>query len=62
MNDGCEYLILMRIRDIWPVVVVSLVLTPVGMSGDELPAGIVGVWDTGDGAHVEIYQRDGKFL
>ena len=51
----------MRIRDIWPVVVVSLVLPPVGMSGDELPAGIVGVWDTGDGAHVEIYQRDGKY-
>ena len=51
----------MRIRDIWPGVVVSLVLTPVGMSGDELPAGIVGVWDTGDGAHVEIYQRDGKY-
>ena len=51
----------MRIRDIWTVVMVALVLAPVGMSGDELPAGIVGVWDTGDGAHVEIYQRDGKY-
>ena len=51
----------MRIRDIWTVVVVALVLTLVGMNGDELPGGIVGVWDTGDGAHVEIYQRGGKY-
>jgi uncharacterized protein (DUF2147 family) len=28
---------------------------------DALPGEIVGVWDTGDGAHVEIYERDGKY-
>ena len=25
------------------------------------PDDIVGMWDTGDGAHVEIYTRDGKY-
>ena len=29
--------------------------------GDALPGDIVGVWDTGDGAHVEVYERDGKY-
>ena len=29
--------------------------------GEELSGGIVGVWDTGDGAHVEVYEREGKY-
>ena len=36
------------------VVVVTVV-------ADNQTSGIVGVWDTGDGAHVEIYERDGKY-
>ena len=28
---------------------------------DEPLEDIIGVWDTGDGAHVQIYTRDGKY-
>ena len=31
------------------------------VAADNQTSGIVGVWDTGDGAHVEIYERDGKY-
>ena len=27
---------------------------------DDLSGAIVGVWDTGDGAHVQVYEREGK--
>ena len=35
--------------------------TALVVTGDNLPGDIVGVWDTGDGAHVEVYERDGKY-
>ena len=28
---------------------------------DDLPGDIIGLWDTGDGAHVEMYERDGLY-
>jgi uncharacterized protein (DUF2147 family) len=40
---------------------VLTVVTGLVAIADALPADIVGVWDTGDGAHVEIYERDGKY-
>ncbi len=40
---------------------VLMVVTGLVAIADALPADIVGVWDTGDGAHVEIYERDGKY-
>ncbi len=30
-------------------------------SADERPGDIIGLWDTGDGAHVEVYERDGLY-
>ena len=27
---------------------------------DDLCGAIIGVWDTGDGAHVQVYEREGK--
>lgn len=41
-----------------------LVLTSAGAAlagADELPGDIIGLWDTGDGAHVEVYERDGAY-
>ena len=40
---------------------VLTVVTGLVARAHALPADIVGVWDTGDGAHVEIYERDGKY-
>ena len=40
---------------------VLTVVTGLMAMADALPGDIVGVWDTGDGAHVEIYERDGKY-
>ncbi len=42
-----------------PVVVMGVASSVV--LGEELSGGIVGVWDTGDGAHVEVYEREGKY-
>jgi uncharacterized protein (DUF2147 family) len=40
---------------------VLMTVTDLTVLADDLPADIVGVWDTQDGAHVEIYERDGLF-
>jgi uncharacterized protein (DUF2147 family) len=47
-------------RLLGPLLVLTVV-TGLVARADGLPADIVGVWDTGDGAHVEIYERDGKY-
>ena len=36
-------------------------LVPLVASADELADDIIGLWDTRDGAHVEIYEREGKY-
>ena len=41
--------------------VVLLAVASLGAMGQDLPGAIIGTWDTGDGAHVEIYEREGKF-
>ena len=41
--------------------VVVMGVVPLMAVGGGLPGNIVGVWDTGDGAHVEVYERDGKY-
>ena len=43
------------------LIVVLLNVAAITVSADTLASDIVGVWDTGDGAHVEIYERDGKY-
>ena len=43
------------------VLLISTLATGLVAIADTLPGDIVGVWDTGDGAHVEIYERDGKY-
>ena len=43
------------------LLIVGMGVTPLAAMGDALPGDIVGVWDTGDGAHVEVYERDGKY-
>jgi len=46
---------------------IPLVVLAVGLGvaqltmADELPGDIIGLWDTGDGAHVEMYERDGLY-
>ena len=50
-----------------PLAVLAIGLGVVQLTmADELPGDIIGFWDTGDGAHVEMYQRDslyyGKFM
>ena len=36
-------------------------LVPLVASADELADDIIGLWDTRDGAHVEIYEREGQY-
>jgi uncharacterized protein (DUF2147 family) len=43
------------------VLVVVLGVAHLAAMGDDLPAAILGVWDTGDGAQVEVYERDGRY-
>ena len=43
------------------LIVVLLNVAAITVSADTLASDIVGVWDTGDGAHVKIYERDGKY-
>ena len=43
------------------LVVVLLNVAAITVAADNPASDIVGVWDTGDGAHVEIYERDGKY-
>jgi uncharacterized protein (DUF2147 family) len=45
-----------------PVAVLIVLAMGAGLSGaDDLPGDIIGLWDTGDGAHVEMYERDGLY-
>ena len=48
-------------RRTFGVLVVVLGVTPLAAMGDDPAGEIVGVWDTGDGAHVEVYERAGKY-
>ncbi len=49
-------------RGLATVVVVMVLAMGAGLSGaDDLPGDIIGLWDTGDGAHVEMYERDGLY-
>ena len=43
------------------VLVVTGTLFVVGVSGQVTAGEIVGLWDTNDGAEVEIYERDGSY-
>ena len=43
------------------VLVVTGTLFVVGVSGQVTAGDIVGLWDTNDGAEVEIYERDGSY-
>ena len=43
------------------VLVVTGTLFVVGLSGQVIADDIVGLWDTNDGAEVEIYERDGIY-
>lgn len=46
------------------VTAVAFVVLAMGASpaaADDLPGDIIGLWDTGDGAHVEMYERDGLY-
>ena len=43
------------------VLVVTGTLFVVGVSGQVTADDIVGLWDTNDGAEVEIYERDGSY-
>ena len=53
------------LRNTLAVLAIGLGVVQLTMA-DELPGDIIGFWDTGDGAHVEMYQRDslyhGKFM
>jgi len=43
------------------LVVILLSVATITVAADNLASDIVGMWDTGDGAHVEIYEHDGKY-
>ena len=43
------------------MVVIVMGVWPLAALADDLPGDIIGVWDTGDGAHVEVYERDGVY-
>ena len=43
------------------VAVVTVSFVPLVASADELADDIIGLWDTRDGAHVEIYEREGQY-
>jgi len=42
------------------VLLAGIAAIPFQAKVDDLPDAIIGVWDTGDGAHVEVYEREGK--
>ena len=44
---------------VWLAAGAGLVCSPA--RADDLPADIIGQWDTGDGAYVEGYERDGLY-
>ncbi|MEO2199462.1 MAG: hypothetical protein ABGY72_25710, partial [bacterium] len=48
------------LRNPLAVLVIGLGVVQLTMA-DELPGDIIGLWDTGDGAHVEMYERDGLY-
>ena len=55
----------MRIPSILMAVMASVVtifvLASLAVVASDEADDIVGLWDTGDGAHVEVYMRDGKY-
>ena len=51
----------LRVHITLRLIVVLLTVAAITVSADTLASDIVGVWDTGDGAHVKIYERDGKY-
>ena len=44
------------------VAVVMVSLASLAANTGELADDIIGLWDTRDGAHVEMYERDGKYF
>ena len=51
----------LRVHITLRLIVVLLNVAAITVSADTLASDIVGVWDTGDGAHVKIYERGGKY-
>jgi len=60
-NSEGKVRVSVRVNITLRLVVILLNVAPITVAADNLASDIVGVWDTGDGAHVEIYERDGKY-
>ena len=47
-------------RTVIGLLAIAIGVTPLLAIEEELPSDIIGVWDTGEGALVEVYECDGK--